>query len=86
MRLPSARGDPLSSKQMMNPDLRTWLNACDTSESPTPSRRSVKLRPFRWCIRSTRTVSPSGDNQQRYVDSNTGKQLRPTVAVSLARP
>ena len=47
MRLLSAKGIHLASKQMMNLDKRTWLNACDTSESPTPSRRSVKLRPFR---------------------------------------
>jgi hypothetical protein len=73
MRLLSAKGIHLSSKQMMNLDKHTWLNACDTSESPTPSRRSVKLRPFRWCIRSTRTVCPPGDNQQRYGDSKTRK-------------
>lgn len=73
MRLLSAKGVNLASKQLMNLDKRTWLNACDTSEDPTPSHRSVKLRPFRLCIRSTRTVSPSGDNQQRYRDSKTRK-------------
>jgi hypothetical protein len=47
MRLPSAKGVPLSSKVTTNSDNRAWQNAGDTSESPTTSRRDVKLRPIR---------------------------------------